>query len=176
MFGRSCRHHARADDRAGLPCLFLWSLLLSPWQNKYITWALGYALLVLARSSAATWSAHRVTVANATCELLTTMSWLACSRRASWITDDSWRHDDDFSTDQGRIRYAWSQLSERSVSSLLRPRPTGQQGRCVDFSPVDPQVGSVLCSNVQRQLGATQSRLVRRGKGADEYSLTSPLP
>ena len=51
-----------------------------------------------------------------------------------------------------------------------------QKGRRIPFSPVDPQVGSVLCSRVRRQFGATQSRLVRRGEGADEYSLTSPLP
>ena len=58
---------------------------------------------------------------------------------------------------------------------FVAPATNIQQGRCIPFSPVDPQVGSVLCSHVQRQSGATQSRLVRRGKGADEYSLTSPL-
>ena len=87
------------------------------------------------------------------------MSWLARLRRASWITDDSRRHEEDFSTDHGRIRH--DQL---------------QKGRRIPFSPVDPRVGSVICSRVRRNFGATQSRLVRRGKGADEYSLTSPLP
>ena len=57
---------------------------------------------------------------------------------------------------------------------FVAPTTNIQQGRCIPFSPVDPQVGSV-CSHVQRQSGATESRLVRRGKGADEYSLTSPL-
>ena len=51
-----------------------------------------------------------------------------------------------------------------------------QKGRSIPFSLVDPQVGSFFCSHVRRQFGATQSHLVRRGKGADEYSLTSTLP
>ena len=44
MFGRSRHHHARADDSAGLPRLFLWSFLLSrlDLKKKNITWALRY--------------------------------------------------------------------------------------------------------------------------------------
>ena len=70
--------------------------------------------------------------------LARTNRFAACLRRASWATDDSRRHEEDFSTDHGRIRH--DQL---------------QKGRCIPFSPVDPQVGSVLCSRVRRQFGAT---------------------
>ena len=59
---------------------------------------------------------------------------------------------------------------------FVAPTTSFQKGRCIPFSPVDPRVGSVICSRVRRQFGATQSHLLRCGKGADEYNLTSPLP
>ena len=52
--------------------------------------------------------------------LARTNRFAACLRRASWITDDSWRHDQDFSTDHGRTRH--DQPSKRSVYPFLTGR------------------------------------------------------
>ena len=68
-------------------------------------------------------------------------------------------------------------LERESVVRAIRgcffvaPTTNIQQGRCIPFSPVDPKVGSRPLLG-RATFGATQSHLVRRGKGADECSLT----
>ena len=72
----------------------------------------------------ATSSAHGVIDTNATCALpLASAFWLACLRQASWITVDSFLHDEDFSTDQRRCESVIQAIRSKFVCS--RPACSG---------------------------------------------------